>query len=605
MRLHLSRIAGALVLLGMLLRVLPGYNNSSLLLESYKHYLLSPMIDRSHDENSFTRGSISSNDTRIKLSLDQAARQGESAGLHWAATEKEQKGATQGWASQTLEAPGTIKNNWSQNETKGTRGSITFNSTWIKLLSDQAARQEENTSLLATVKKKFKEATQGWVSQTTEAPGRHKSQDESLKSKEAWKSIVPTAVMYMPYAGYENFNYNSITDSFDKSYMNGLKESPFIRLANLSETAELILQNKPVGWIHSTAHLKPIWACGSLFTNMKAVQEIVWKSRPTCNSPTWHVGMLDENDHGWAFFNCPMEMDTFLRNISKTVTYWKRGMVKDRSFNETTQTLDPGKLHDGIVNLPPYPGQDKPSPTLSTMPLHHTPINVRTDMVQAVLDILANDPNYAGQNLTLASHIESVLPRPTDVTHFFPPTLHGYRDEAPSLAKLRLAVSQTILSFAKAEKNQGNQIAVFVKKLGENAEKGRKEPQQGYIKQLLCTKIAIVAQRDAWEDHWRFFEAIVSGAMVMSDSILAMPAGMVDGESIVIYHNMTHLEDQLQYYLDPSREAERISIATKGRFIAMDRHRSWHRMEAIALGEIRSNCSVSRFPECPYTVHAA
>lgn len=432
-----------------------------------------------------------------------------------------------------------------------------------------------------------------------------------------YEEIVPTAVVYMPFSSYDKTrSYAEIKEglqfSFDKNYFqNGMEESPFLKIVNFSETVDLILQDKFVAWIWDPFHNQKSYACHMVHQKMQEVQEQVWKKRPDSNSPTWTVGFVDVVDSGKQFYGCPQHMDVFLKNISKEVRYWKRAAVIERSFNDTTKSLNPGKLHGSIRNLLDYPNKKQPGPTqlLPSMPLYHTPINVRTDMVETIATLLQEDSDLRRYNLTLASPIESSLPRPRHVAHFFPPTLKGYRDEAPNFAKLRMSVSQMILQFAKVQNanksSTNNKVDVLVNSLGGSGERGRSSPQVEYARELLKTKIVVVAQRDTWEDHWRLFEAIISGALVMTDTILAMPDGLVHRESIVMYSSLEELKEKLGYYLDPSNEAERIAIAAKGRFVAMDRHRSWHRMEEIALGEVKSTCEVSRFPQCPYTVHAA
>ena len=421
--------------------------------------------------------------------------------------------------------------------------------------------------------------------------------------------IEPIATVYMPFSTWANFTMESLSFSFDRNFFqNGLIESPFLKLVDFNDTVPLILQNKPVFWIFDPSHNFPRYACHILLKKMETIQEQLWERGHYTPTPNWSVAFYDTRDHAEEIFNCPHTLDIFLRNISKSVPYWKRSVAIQRSFNATTNALHPGRLHPGIVNVLSYPRQNETSPTLPSMPLHHSPINVRTDQVQQLEDFLSSKEfEHSSLNLTLASPIESIFPRPRHVAHFFPPSLKGIKDEAPHLAGLRCAVSQTILDYAKKRNsnlNNGTRIDVFANVVGKRGETGRSTPQQSFLKELLRTKIVVVAQRDTWEDHWRLFESIVSGAMVMTDVMLGLPSGLVHGESIVVFHNLTQLQEQLDYYLDPANENERISIATKGRHVAMSRHRSWHRMEEMAFGRPMSTCAVSTQPDCPYTVHA-
>jgi spore maturation protein CgeB len=112
---------------------------------------------------------------------------------------------------------------------------------------------------------------------------------------------------------------------------------------------------------------------------------------------------------------------------------------------------------------------------------------------------------------------------------------------------------------------------------------GRVNVADEYVKALLTTKIVVVAQRDNWEDHYRLFEAYAGGSMVMSDTMLSLPDGLVDGESIVIYNSLDELRSQILYYLE--HEDKRLEIARRGFEIAIKQHRSYHWMEKIFFGK--------------------
>jgi hypothetical protein len=125
-----------------------------------------------------------------------------------------------------------------------------------------------------------------------------------------------------------------------------------------------------------------------------------------------------------------------------------------------------------------------------------------------------------------------------------------------------------------------------------------------YIEALLRTKILVVTQRDGWEDHYRLFEGIVAGPMVMTDRMLALPAGLENGTSVVEFGSEKELLSLINYYLE--HEDERLSIAAEGRRVAMSQHRSWHRMEQIIFGRALTSCSLAKStPDCPYIVHTS
>lgn len=97
-----------------------------------------------------------------------------------------------------------------------------------------------------------------------------------------------------------------------------------------------------------------------------------------------------------------------------------------------------------------------------------------------------------------------------------------------------------------------------------------------------------MTQRDNWEDHYRLFEALTSGALVMTDRMLSLPAGLQDGVSIIEYASVNDLKAKINFYLYHTEE--RLAIAARGKRIAMERHRSWHRMEEVIFGDRLSRC---------------
>ena len=277
--------------------------------------------------------------------------------------------------------------------------------------------------------------------------------------------------------------------------------------------------------------------------------------------------------------------------------------------------------------FPPVP--DELTTTVSTFqPIQHSPFPVRTDTVQVLHELLAQ------RGLTLRSEIEksTVLRRDVSVSHFWPPTVFE-KDEQKDYGKYRYHVSQAIIEFQREQQEQQHQdgegfkalsdIAIVADILGKNAEKGRNRAQEEYVDAMLNSQIIVVTQRDGWEDHYRLMEALISGALVMTDAMLLLPNGLEHQSSIIVYHNLTELKHYLRYYL--IHETEREDIARVGRYIAMDRHRTWHRMEEIVFGRILSTCAeLQRYyatrnmsfstlagssqpallVDCPYMVHA-
>jgi hypothetical protein len=76
-------------------------------------------------------------------------------------------------------------------------------------------------------------------------------------------------------------------------------------------------------------------------------------------------------------------------------------------------------------------------------------------------------------------------------------------------ANLRYLVSKKIANLS-AEKP----LNTFVGVKGQTKWMGRYRVFDEYINVIMKTKIHVGAQRDFWEDHFRLFEALISGAHV-------------------------------------------------------------------------------------------
>ena len=107
--------------------------------------------------------------------------------------------------------------------------------------------------------------------------------------------------------------------------------------------------------------------------------------------------------------------------------------------------------------------------------------------------------------------------------------------------------------------------------------------QLKYIKTLLHCKLVVIAQRDEWEDHYRLYESLASGALVLMDSMLAPPEGLRNKTNVLIYDSLESLERLIHYGLE--RDSRRQSIAKRGMQLALGRYRSWHRVEQLLFGQ--------------------
>lgn len=178
------------------------------------------------------------------------------------------------------------------------------------------------------------------------------------------------------------------------------------------------------------------------------------------------------------------------------------------------------------------------------------------------------------------------LPRERDVAHFW--TSHDYSH----YSFLRDKVGAIVTSLT-GQRSNGREIHTVVKSLGEVEELENNQINYQYIEQMIRTKIVVVAQRDEWEGSLRLMESLASGALVIADKALAMPNGLEDRQSIVLYDSAQSLKDAIMYYLNPRNDKERLSIARQGFEIAMGRHRSWHRLEEVVFGTPLTNADKS------------
>jgi glycosyltransferase involved in cell wall biosynthesis len=165
------------------------------------------------------------------------------------------------------------------------------------------------------------------------------------------------------------------------------------------------------------------------------------------------------------------------------------------------------------------------------------------------------------------------------------------------------SVQRTQVSIIVAELAKQENLNAFVGLAGSAVKTGRRGVKSEYIEAMLNAKILVVTQRDDWEDHYRLFEAMISGALVLTDRMLGMPQGLIDGTSIIEFGSEADLKQKILYYL--AQPLERKEIARRGREVAMTRHRTWHRIEEVIFGGITSTCSPDK-PDspCPWIVHA-
>lgn len=239
-----------------------------------------------------------------------------------------------------------------------------------------------------------------------------------------------------------------------------------------------------------------------------------------------------------------------------------------------------------------------------TTPVHLLRYPVRSDMVAAMETMLQqvygpttiNKTTTRTTTTTRATLIidRITLPRPIDVASFS----LGITNRTDRTATLRSCISTYIAdhTFQNVEyyspqnsaktRPKTNATTIFVGELGGLGKKGRNTPQQKYMHTMLQSKIVVTAQRTAHEDHYRFLEGMVSGALVLSDPMHPFPAGLQNGTHFLVYRTFPELRQYLRYYTDAAHAHERLQIARTGYEFVMQQHRSWHVIERILVPEL-------------------
>lgn len=196
---------------------------------------------------------------------------------------------------------------------------------------------------------------------------------------------------------------------------------------------------------------------------------------------------------------------------------------------------------------------------------------VRDDVLNALQEDLILYANETG----LPTPIDPVdLPRLKDAAHFWDPNVS-------KKAIVRSKVSKVLKLMEEVYPDRN--LTIHADLVGNRGKQGRTGVHHDYTQAMMQFKIIVLAQRDRYEDHYRLFEALISGAMVMSDQALEFPWGVVHGETIVVYNDLYDMQEKVLYYLD--HPDERLRIARAGRRLALDHHRVWHRYSDLILGD--------------------
>lgn len=231
----------------------------------------------------------------------------------------------------------------------------------------------------------------------------------------------------------------------------------------------------------------------------------------------------------------------------------KRSVVANRRYDHKAKKIELGEI---ALNL----GQSDDESSSSNEPAMQASLIVRERFVTALLSN-AREGNPTKSN------------RRVDVCFFWKPgdySHYGFwrRDVSNFVEQFGNATHYTTLVDVVANDEEGMDTGNI---------------QLKYVKEMLRCKIIVVAQRDEWEDHYRLYESLASGALVLMDPMLAPPEGLRNKTNVLVYDSLESLDILLRYHLENA--SRRKSVARRGMELALGRYRSWHRVEQLLFGQ--------------------
>ena len=272
----------------------------------------------------------------------------------------------------------------------------------------------------------------------------------------------------------------------------------------------------------------------------------------------WHLHGMD------VVPPCPQ-----ILNRSTEVHYFVRRVVEGRSYNATTKQANLGVIN----NFADWR-------TYASSPVRGITYPVRTDVVESLEEVLNKED---GKEIPLVDRRDVVSrKRPLDVAHFWPAPSGGRRQGVDRGGRQPNSQYRDDVSLLLNKMSQQKQCRAFAGLAGSANEQGRKFVSLDYAQALLQYKIVVVVQKDMWEGHFRLMEAMISGALVISDEMLSLPPYLKDGGSIVTFTTLDELRETILYFL--KNEAKRLEIAQRGFDLVLRRHRSWHGIEEMVFG---------------------
>ena len=327
-----------------------------------------------------------------------------------------------------------------------------------------------------------------------------------------------------------------------KFILDGLERSKYLRVVKVT-FADSVIKTVEINSVDPDIPVVFVVDWGSMNRDCHVLDRVLRQEKKQQATKT-QIVLIDYS--GSARQSTCMDMDDV------QIRLVKRNIVQKRYYDGHNVKLGELVPNQGLM--------------ISDGPVLHAPIVVREAFVRGVIEA-ASTPAYK-------SH------RPVDVAMFWDKghnSHYGFwrRDVSEAVESL----NQTLAGSRKIIHAEVN----VAENENSNIEYGYVQPE--YIRQLLSSKIVVVAQRDEWEDHYRLMESLVSGALVLTDRMLTLPPSIQNKTHLLVYDDIPMLERFVRFYLNPKNDEKRLTIAKNGWKIAMGRHRSWHRIEEVLFGK--------------------
>ena len=284
--------------------------------------------------------------------------------------------------------------------------------------------------------------------------------------------------------------------------------------------------------------------------------------------------LVQSSDAPWTvlFVDFTDRFHNQFQNYQK-LNIWDDGRGKKKHVRIAARSIVHGRHFDAEKNRI-VPGRVAPNLRTGGGPMLHSPYAVRSDIIDSIRQVLQVSENSTA---ALAKAIfDPDRERSIDVLHLWNISFVEGR------SKLRNAVSKLVRSWNGFLKLEGRYATTSIEEQGMRRHVGRNQVDLSYIRALLSAKIVIVTQKDDWEDHYRLFESVSCGSLILHDAMVAPPKGLVQDETVVFFDSLDSLQGRVVHYLN--NEAERNAVSRKGWEVAMGQHRSWHRMEELVFG---------------------